>query len=119
MLKMSTVAAVEGYGGPLVAQNFSFRTPRIHHGLNRQHHAFGQFDALALLAEIRDLRRFVQLGPDSVSDKFSHYAEAGGFHIFLDRRTHMADRVANLRLLDAFVQRRFRYFEQLLQLVGQ
>ena len=67
-------------------------------------------------SEIRDLRLFVQLGPDAMSYKLPHHTEAVGFHKFLNRRAHVADRIADPHLLDAFVQRRFRDFQQLAQL---
>src|SRR5208283_4867973 len=91
------------------------RTARVHHRLDRQHHALGQLGALAFLAEVRNLRRLVQLRSDAVPDKFPNYAEARRFHVLLDRRSNVPNRVANLHLLDAPIERCFGYFEQLLQ----
>src|ERR1035438_10243491 len=119
MFKMRAVAAVERYGRPLVAQNSGPGTARVDHRFDRQHHALGQLRALALLAEVRNLRRFVELGSNSVSNKIPYYAESRRFHVLLDRRSNMANRVANLRLLDALVERRFRDLEQLLQFIGE
>src|ERR1700690_783907 len=116
---MRTVAAVERYGRPLVAQNSGPGTARVDHRLDRQHHAPGQLLAPALLAEVRNLGRFVQLRSNSVSNKIPYYAESRRFHVLLDRRSNMPNRVANLRLLDAFVERRFRHLEQLLQFTGE
>src|SRR5258708_8123518 len=115
MLKVRAVTAVERYGRPLVAQNLGLRTPRVHHRLNRQNHAFGQLRALALLAEIRNLWRFMQFRPYTVAHKFSHHAEPVRFHVFLDRRPNVSHRVANLYLLDTLVERSFGHFEQFFQ----
>src|SRR6267154_69700 len=116
MLEVCAVAAVERYGRPFIAQNLGLGTPRIHHRFDRQHHAFGQLRALALLAKVRNLRRFVQFGPNAVTYELSYYAEPVRFHMLLNRRPHVSNRVADLNLLDALVQRSLSYFEQLLQL---
>src|SRR3989442_12621101 len=113
MLEVRAVAAIERHGGPFIAQYLGFRSTRIPHRLDRQYHAFGQFYALALLAEIRDLRRFVQLLPNSVSHKLAHHAETVCLDVLLDRRPDVPDRVADPRLLNSFVQRSFRNLEQL------
>jgi len=115
MFKVRAVTAVERYGRPLVAQNSGLGATRVHHRLNRQDHTFGQLRALALFAEVRNLRRFMQLRPDPVPYKFPHHAEPVRFHVLLDRRSNVSNRVADLYLLDTFVQRSFGYLEQLLQ----
>ena len=115
MFKVRTVTAVERYGRPFVAQNLGLRATRVHHRFDRQHHAFGQLRALAFFAEVWNLRRLVQLRPDAVSYKFSHHAKPIRFHVLLDRRSHVPDRVANFYLLDAFVERGLGHFEQFLQ----
>src|SRR5580658_1980936 len=119
MFKVRAVAAVYGYGRPLVTQNFHLGTPRVHHRLNRQHHTLSQLRALALLAKVRDLRRFMQLGSDAMPNEVSHHAESVRFHVLLDRRPNVPYRVADLHLLDAFVQRSLGHLEQLLQFRGQ
>src|ERR1035437_6944339 len=119
MLKVRAVTAVERYGRPLVAQNFGLGTSRVHHRLNRQDHALGQLRALALAAEVRNLRRFMQLRPDAMPNKFPHHAEPVRFHELLNRRPNMPYRVAYLYLLDALVQRGLGYLEQLFQFRNQ
>src|ERR1035437_2726318 len=119
MFKVRAVTAVRRYGRPLVAQNLGLGTARVHHRLNRQHHAFGQLRALTLLAKVRNLRRFMQLRPDAMPHKFPYHAEPVRFHELLDRRAHVSDGVADLYLLDALVQRSLGHFEQLLQFRGQ
>jgi len=59
--------------------------PEFTIGSIAKHHTFGEFHSLALLAEIRDLRCFVQFRPDSVSYKLANYAEAVCFNVFLYR----------------------------------
>src|ERR1700746_3190805 len=103
MFKVGAVTAVERYGRPFIAQNLGLGTPRIHHRFNRQNHAFGKFRALAPLAKVRNLRRFVQLRSDAVTYELSYYAEAVRFHVLLNRRSHMSNCVADLNLLDALV----------------
>src|ERR1700686_4006012 len=114
MFEVGTVTAVERYGRPFVAQNLGLGTPRIHHRLYRQHHAFSQLRALALLAKVRNLRRFVQFRPNAVTYELSYYAEPVGFDVLLNRRSHVPNGVADLNLLDALVQRSLGHYEQLL-----
>src|ERR1700680_2790594 len=116
MFEVRTVTAVERHGCPFVAQNLSLGTSRIHHWFNRQNHAFGQLRALALLAKVRDLRRFVQLRADTMAYEFPYYAESVLFDVLLNRRSNVPDCVANLYLLDALVKRGLGHFEQFLQL---
>src|SRR5271170_1575226 len=119
MLKVSAVTTVYGYRCPLIAQNFHLGTPRVHHRLNRQHHAFGQLRTLPLFAKVRNLRRFMQLRPNAVPDKIAHHAESVRLHVLLDRRPNVSHRVADLYLLDPFVQRSLGHLEQLLQFRSQ
>jgi len=56
---------------------------------------------LALLAKVWNLRRFVQLGPDTMPNKLAHHAEPVGFHVLLDGRSYVSYGVADLYLLDA------------------
>ncbi len=67
-------------------------------------------------AKIWNLRLLVQLGANAVPDELAHHAKAVGFHVLLHRRAHIADRVADPRLLDALVQRSLGHFQQLPQL---
>src|SRR5208337_3629647 len=61
----------------------------------------------------------MQLRPDAMPNKVSHHAEPVRFHVLLDRRPNVSDRVADLRLLDALVQRGLGHLEQLPQFRGQ
>jgi len=111
MLEVRAVTAVYRYRSPLVAQHLGLWTTRVHHGLDCQNHALGQLRALTFFAEVRNLRRLVQLRSDTVTDKIPHHAEPVRFHQLLDRRSNVSDGVADLDLLDALVQRRFGYLE--------
>src|SRR5581483_10488534 len=51
-------------------------------------------------------------------NKLAYNAEAVCLNVFLHRRANIADGISDLRLLYRLVQRRFRYFEQLLALRG-
>src|SRR5580658_9197727 len=110
---MGAAASVGGDRGPLVVQHAGAGLAKIYHRLNRENHAFAQTGTLAAGSEVRDLRFFVQLGPDTVSHELANDTEAVGFYKFLHGRTDIADRVADSCLLDALVQRSFSYFEQL------
>jgi hypothetical protein len=68
------------------------------------------------IPEIRNLRFFVQTRPDTVPYKLAHHAESSGLNMFLHGRANIADRIPDACLLDPAVQRRFRDFQQLLQL---
>src|ERR1700686_7802 len=116
MLEVRAVTAVERYGRPLIAQNFCFGSPRVHHRLNRQHHALGQLGALAFFAKVRNLWRFMQFRPNAVAYELPNYTEPVRFHVLLYRRPNMSNGVADLYLLDSLVQRSLGYFEQLFQL---
>src|SRR5580692_3164053 len=114
MLEVRAETAVDRNRSPLVAQNSRLGLAVIHHGLDRDDHALAQSRSMAARPTIRNLRLFVQPRPDAVSYKLTHHAESGDFYMFLHRRAHIADRVADPRLLDSPVQRRFSHFEQLL-----
>src|SRR5207245_4753912 len=116
MLEMSTVAAVGGYGGPLVVEHAGSRLPGIHHRLNRQHHALAQPGAMSADPEIGHLRFLMHAGTNAVSHELSHYAEAVGFDKVLHRSAHIPHGIADASRLDTPVQRSFRDFEQLAHL---
>src|SRR5581483_6580130 len=80
VLKVSAVAAVLGDRGPLVVQQLGARLADVHHGLDGQHHAFAQLRSLTAIAEVRNLRLFVQLRTDAVTDELANHAETRGFH---------------------------------------
>jgi len=116
MLKVSAEAAVFSDGCPLVVQNARPRFAGIHHGLNRDDHAFAQLRSMSTGAVIRDLRFFVQLRANAVANEFTHRAEASSFHMLLDSGANIANRITNARLLNSAIQRCFRNFQQFLSL---
>src|SRR5579872_1820752 len=107
--------AVGGYRGPFVAQHPGFGLAEVHHRLDRNHHSFAQLGTVTARAIVRNLGFFVQVRADSVSHKLAHYAESGGFDMFLHRRAHVADGIANHGILNPAVERLFGYRQQLLQ----
>src|SRR5271165_2246488 len=98
MLEVSAAAAVHRDRGPFVVEHSGLGSSRIHHGLNRQHHAFAQTRATPAGAEIGHLRLFVQLGSDAVPDKLTHYAEAVGLDVLLHSSANITHRIPNARL---------------------
>src|SRR5947209_20229784 len=103
MLEMRAATAIRGYSGPLVAQDARLRFAEIHHGLNREHHAFAQFRAMSTGAEVRNLRLFVQFRPDSVPYKIANHAESGSFHVLLHCGSNIAHQIADAHLLDSAI----------------
>src|SRR6202162_5823007 len=80
VLEVGAVTAIGGYGGPLVFQNSCSRMPRIHHGLDCQHHAFTQTRSVTASGVGRHLGLSVQARSDAMPHKSPHHAEAVGFH---------------------------------------
>src|ERR1700683_2590747 len=111
VLEMSAATAVRGNRCPFIAQHSRLGLAVIHHGLNRDHHSLAQFGAVPPSPEVRHLRLFVQPRPDPVANELADHAESRGFHVLLHRRTHVANRVPDPRLLYPAVQRRFRHFQ--------
>src|SRR6185312_5293314 len=116
MLKMRAQAAIHGDGCPFVVEQPRVRPADIHHGLDREYHAFAEARTVSPRSVIGNLRLFVQPGPDSVSYELTDYAEAIGFDHFLHARADIAYRAANARRLNRALQRSLRYVEQLLDL---
>src|SRR5712692_7163872 len=118
MLEMSAVAAVGGYGGPLVFEHAGSRLAGIHHRLYCQHHAFTQTRAMSAGSEVWNLRLFMQPGSNAVTHELTHHTEAVGFNKLLHRGPHISDSIADASRLDAPVQRSLRNFQQLAQFLG-
>src|SRR4051812_40183522 len=97
MLKVSAKTSVFRDGGPLIVEHPRSGTSDVHHRLDCQDHAFAQPRPMPACPEIRNLRIFVQLGTNPVSDKLSNYAEPGSLDVLLNCRANIANRVANLR----------------------
>ena len=65
------------------------------------------------LADIRNIRIFMDLGPDTVSGIFDRQGIASGLDIGLYRIGDIADVIAGLCLLETFIQRFFRDFHEI------
>ena len=114
MLEMRTGTAIRRNRRPLIVQNLRFRAPGIHHRLDRQNHAFPQSRVRTTRAKIRHLRLFVQFGSNAVAYELAHHAETVGLDVFLHCRANIADAVADLHLLNRFVERFLGDLQQLL-----
>ena len=112
MLKMRAETAVGRDCGPVVAQHARLRLAEIHHRLYSKHHAFAQPGPVTAVSEVRNLRLFVQPRPYPVSHELPNHAKPGSLDVFLHCRSHITDRVADSRLLNAAVQRFFRHRQQ-------
>src|SRR5262245_6942918 len=113
---MIAVAPILGNGGPLIVEHSDSGLAGVHHRLDRQHHSFAQPRAVSASAVIRNLRLFMELGTDAVSNKVTDNAEAVGFYHFLHSRPDIANGAANADRLDSTLQRGLRDLEQLLYL---
>src|SRR6476469_5817274 len=104
MFKVSAKTSVFGYGGPLIVEHPRAGTPNIHHRLDRQDHAFAQPRSMSARTEVRNLRVFMKLGADTVSDKLPNHAEPGSLNVLLHCRADIANRVADFGGFNPFVE---------------
>src|SRR5262249_34341451 len=84
------------------------------HGLDRQHHARFEDGAAAGLAEVRDLRLFVELLADAMADERPDDGEAVALAVGLHRVRDVAQAVAGATLHDRLVQALASHVEQFL-----
>src|SRR5208282_1335995 len=84
MLEVRRVSAVRGDRGPVVLKHPDIRPARVHHRLDRDHHAFLQARPVSGGAVVRNLRIFVHPRSDSVPDKLPHHRKA----VLLDPLLH-------------------------------
>src|SRR5271170_1091809 len=116
VLKMRRIAAVRRYRRPLIVQHSHARTARIHHRLDREHHALLQLGTLARRSVIRQLRVLVHLRADSVAHEFAHHRIPVLFYPLLHRCRYVAQAIPCPDLRDALFQRFPRHAQQLLAL---
>ena len=102
-MRKNFIRILPGDRGPLIVEHPGSRAADVHHRLNGDHHTLAQSRTVSACAKVRDLRIFVQLGSDAVSDKFADHAEAVGFDIFLHGGADIPDGIADPSLLDTFV----------------
>src|SRR3954466_12569361 len=103
----------------MIIEHSRTRLACVHHRLDGEDHAFAQLQSRSVCAIVRDLRVFVQLGADAVSDELTDHAEAIGFDDVLHGGADVSDAVADTHLLDSAIQRSFRDVKQLLELGRQ
>src|SRR5205807_2215409 len=72
VLEVRRQAAVARHRGPPVSQYLHCRLARVHHRLDREHHAFRQPRAAPRLAVVRHLRLLVHPLADAVPDELAH-----------------------------------------------
>src|SRR6266536_2037333 len=90
VLEVSAWLAILGHCRPLVVQHPDRCNACVHHRLDRDHHALAQLQPVLPKSIVRDLRVFVQLGPDAVAHELAHHAEPGGLDELLHRRADIA-----------------------------
>lgn len=72
------------HDGPVVIEPFYISAAGVDHRLDRKRHPGYETDPAASLPEIRNLRIFVEIMPDSVSDKISYDTVSERFRIISD-----------------------------------
>src|SRR2546426_1198696 len=113
VLEVRGITAVQGDGGPVVAQNAELMTAGSDHRLNGEHHALFQDGAVPGLPVIRNLRFFVEFATDSVTYELTHNIETVLLHILLHRRRNVSQVVLQLYSLDGKRQRLLGNTQQL------
>src|SRR6516225_10123597 len=116
---MSADTSVYGHRCPLVAEHARLRLAGIHHRLDREDHSLTQARAVSAIAEVWNLRLFMQSRSNAVPNKLAYHAESRRFHMLLHGRTHVPDRIPDPRLLDTPIQGSLGDFEQFLNLLLQ
>src|SRR5689334_7668147 len=101
---MSAQTSVHRDGCPLIIEQPRVRPADIHHGLDREHHAFAQSRTMSARSIVGNLRLFVQPGSNTVSDEFADYAEAIGFDHLLHARADITHCTADARRLNRSLQ---------------
>src|SRR3990172_8497352 len=84
MLKVRRKTSVSGHRRPPVFGDNRRAPARIDHRLYGKHHAGPEPRPAVPLAEIRDLRIFVQAPADAVTHKIAHHREAAGLYMALN-----------------------------------
>src|SRR5690606_3264281 len=79
--------------------------PEVDHGLDCDHHTFGQKRAAALFAVIGNFRRLMQAFAQTMTYQLPDYGKASGFHVFLDGISDIPHPVAKDGLFDTEIQR--------------
>src|SRR5215471_16250755 len=114
MLKMRRRLPIGGFGCPFVSHP-NVRTARVHHRLDRNHHAFLQSRAAPGFAIIRQVRLVVHFRSDAMPDKFANHRKT----ILLDQALHcvanVTEPVSRAHLVNRAVERFLGHVEQLLQ----
>jgi len=72
---MSGGEAVGSDGSPLVGENLDLSAAHIDHGFDRECHAGFEFWTAPAFTKIWDLRIFVELAANPVTDEFTHDTE--------------------------------------------
>ena len=76
VLKMRRLRAVGRHRCPIVVKHAHIRSADIHHGLDREDHAFLQARAAARFAVIQHVGLFMNVRPDSVAAQIAHHRVA-------------------------------------------
>mgnify|MGYP001710460346 CR=1 FL=1 len=73
------------YNGPAIIHPCYIITACSDHWLNCQSHTGCQLDTFSLLCEVGDLRLFMHICSDAMSNQVSYNSKTEAFRIFLDR----------------------------------
>src|SRR5262245_63254472 len=76
VLEVGRQPSIAGGRRPAILLHVHFRTPRIDHGLDRQHQPLGEPDSARPGTVVRHLGVLVELAADPVPDELAYQAEA-------------------------------------------
>ena len=100
--------------GPVIVHPDYIRCTCIDHRLDRQCHARLQKDPLSLRCEVRDLRIFMKVGTNSMSNQLADNAIAEFLGICLDCRGDVIQMIACFCKFNTFVKALFCHIHQFL-----
>src|SRR5687768_8291948 len=118
VLEVGREAAVRGDDGPLVGKRARFRPAGIDHRFDRDAEPLLYLQSPLGRAVVRDLRLLVHRPPDPVADVIADDAQALALDEALDRRSDVAQALADDRRRDGPAQRLLRDRDELRRLCG-
>ena len=112
MLEMGRGFFVRSDNGPLITEDLHLGSTEIVHRFNRQDEPFDQPCTGLTLHINRNLRRFVQIRADTVTDELADHRKTALLGALLNSARDVRHPVAYGRLFDALKQRRFGDLKQ-------
>ena len=112
VLELGRQRSIRSHRCPLVVEHFDFVTTQVDHRLDGKTHAGSKSHALATFAHVRNLRSFVELTANAVSDERANDGTTFALGKRLNRRSNVAETRAFPNFSDGELEgstRNFRY----------